>query len=82
MRCPGLSLNIAFALWAVLSAALNLDHDFADDDLREAVFAVLVLVPFGTVVVAVATGLVGLTTGSLRRSSAETRVGQPPAASR
>ena len=36
----GLSLNIAFALWGVLSAALNLDLDFADDDLREAVLAV------------------------------------------
>ncbi len=79
----GLALNIAFfGLWGVLSAALNLDHDFADDDLREAVLGVIILVPFGTVVVGIATGLVGLMTGSLRRSNAETTLGQPPAASR
>lgn len=75
----GLSLNIAlFGVWGVLSAALNLDHDFADENLREAVLAAFLLVPFGTVVVGIATGLVGLMTGSLRRSSAETTVGQPP----
>ena len=56
----GLCLSLAFGGWAVISAAANLDHDFAQDDLPEARFFAIILIIFGTPFIALATGVLGL----------------------
>jgi hypothetical protein len=61
----GLSLSLGFAAWAVISAAANLDHDFAQDDLPEARFFAFFLLIFGTPVIAIATAVVGVVLQSL-----------------
>jgi hypothetical protein len=56
----GLSLSLGFGAWGVWSAAANLDHDFAQDDLFEATFGAVMWVILGTPIVSIATGVVGL----------------------
>jgi len=56
----GICLSLAIAAWGLISAAANLDHDFAQDDSPEArAFAILLLI-FGTPVIAFATGVLGV----------------------
>lgn len=56
----GLCLSLGFGAWGVLSAAANLDHDFAQDDLFEATFGAVASLILGTPIVSIATGVVGL----------------------
>jgi hypothetical protein len=56
----GLSLSLGFGAWGVLSAAANLDRDFAQDDLFEATFGAVAWLILGTPIVSIATGVVGL----------------------
>jgi hypothetical protein len=64
----GLSLSLGFVAWGMLSAAANLDHDFAQDDLFEATFAVVMWLILGTPIVSIATGVVGLVLQSVYRA--------------
>jgi hypothetical protein len=56
----GLSLSLGFGAWVILSAAANLDHDIAQDDLFEATFGAVAWLILGTPIVSIATGVVGL----------------------
>jgi uncharacterized membrane protein len=56
----GLVLTLAVGAVAMLDAALNLDHDFAQDDISEATLLAFFLPIVGTPIVAFATAVVGL----------------------
>lgn len=61
----GLTLSIGLGVWGILSASMNLDHDFARDDLQEARDYALGFVIIGTPLVSIATGVAGLVLQSL-----------------
>jgi hypothetical protein len=61
----GLTLSVGLGAWGILSASMNLDNDFARDDLQEAKDYALLFVIIGTPVVSIATGVAGVVFQSL-----------------